>query len=129
MAGYGGFMWFDGPLFTEQTVFGTVGLLHIPIIAADFVPAISRNDRANVAATGAVIEKYYNTNNFLPKLVDQLFPKLGTIFCRAPEPAVWIPRSATSHIDALRIRLLCRVDLTKFVERTSLSPERHRYIV
>jgi hypothetical protein len=55
MVGYGSFMWFDGPLFTEQTVFGTVGLLHIPIIAADFVPAISGNDRANAAAAGAVI--------------------------------------------------------------------------
>jgi hypothetical protein len=55
MVGYAAVMWFDGPLFTEQTVFGTVGILHIPIIAADLVPGISGNDRANAVAAGAVI--------------------------------------------------------------------------
>ncbi len=55
MVGYAGVMWFDGPLFAGQAVFGTVGILHIPIIAADLVPGISGNDRANAVAAGAVI--------------------------------------------------------------------------
>ncbi len=49
------FMWFDGPLFTEQAVFGKVGILHIPIIAATLVPGMSENDRANSVAASAVI--------------------------------------------------------------------------
>jgi hypothetical protein len=48
-------MWFDGPLFAGQAVFGTVGALHIPIIAADCVPGISGNDRANALAAGVVL--------------------------------------------------------------------------
>jgi hypothetical protein len=55
MVGYAGVMWFDGPLFAGQAVFGTVGALHIPIIAADCVPGISGNDRANALAAGVVI--------------------------------------------------------------------------
>jgi len=55
MVGYAGVMWFDGPLFAGQAVFGTVGALHIPIIAADCVPGISGNDRANTLAAGVVI--------------------------------------------------------------------------
>ena len=49
------FMWFDGPLFTEQAVFGKVGIMHIPIIAATLVPGMSENDRANSVAASAVI--------------------------------------------------------------------------
>jgi hypothetical protein len=48
-------MWFDGPLFTEQAVFGPVGMMHIPIIAATVVPGVSGNDRANVVTPSAVI--------------------------------------------------------------------------
>ena len=55
MVGYAVVMWFDGPLFAGQAVFGTVGALHIPIIAADCVPGISGNDRANTLAAGVVI--------------------------------------------------------------------------
>jgi len=54
MATYAGVMWFDGPLFAGQAIFGTVGLIHIPIIAADLVPGITGNDRANTVAAGAV---------------------------------------------------------------------------
>ena len=52
---YGFFMWFDGPLFTEQAVFGKVGIMHIPIIAATLVPSITGNDRANSVAASTVI--------------------------------------------------------------------------
>ena len=55
MVSYAGVMWFDGPLFADQAVFGTVGMLHVPIIAADLVPGISGNDRANAVAAAAVI--------------------------------------------------------------------------
>jgi len=55
MVGYAGVMWFDGPLFAGQAVFGTVGALHIPIIAADCVPGLTGNDRANAIAAGVVI--------------------------------------------------------------------------
>jgi len=55
MVSYASFMWFDGPLFAKQAVFGTVGILHIPIIAADLVPGITGNDRANSIAAGTVI--------------------------------------------------------------------------
>ena len=55
MVGYGSVMWFDGPLFAGQEVFGAVGALHIPIIAADCVPGISGNDRANALAAGVVL--------------------------------------------------------------------------
>lgn len=48
-------MWFDGPLFAGQAVFGTVGLLHIPILAADLIPGITGNRRANTIAAGTVI--------------------------------------------------------------------------
>ncbi len=49
------FMWFDGPLFTAQSVFGTVGIMHIPIIAATLVPGVSGNDRANAVAASTAI--------------------------------------------------------------------------
>ena len=49
------FMWFDGPLFTEQAVFGTVGIMHIPIIAATLVPGVSGNNRANAVAASTAI--------------------------------------------------------------------------
>jgi hypothetical protein len=52
---YGLFMWFDGPLFTEQDVLGPVGILHIPIIAATAMPAISDDRRLNAAAAGLMI--------------------------------------------------------------------------
>ncbi len=52
---YGLFMWFDGPLFTEQEVLGPVGVLHIPMIAATVVPAISDNRRLNAGAAGVMI--------------------------------------------------------------------------
>ncbi|MGI9200230.1 MAG: hypothetical protein ACR2QL_04175 [Woeseiaceae bacterium] len=55
LASYATVMWFDGPLFAGQAIFGTVGALHIPIIAADCVPAITDNDRANTLAAGLVI--------------------------------------------------------------------------
>ncbi len=48
-------MWFDGPLFAGQAVFGKVGLLHIPIILADLVPGLTSNRRANTAAASTVI--------------------------------------------------------------------------
>lgn len=49
------FMWFDGPLFAEQAVFGTLGAMHIPIIAATLVPGVTGNDRANTAAASTAI--------------------------------------------------------------------------
>jgi hypothetical protein len=52
---YATFMWFDGPLFAGQAAFGIVGLLHVPIIAADLVPGISGNRRANTVAASTVI--------------------------------------------------------------------------
>ena len=52
---YASFMWFDGPLFTEQAVFGPVGMMHVPIIAATVVPGVSGNDRANAVAASTVI--------------------------------------------------------------------------
>ena len=52
---YALFMWFDGPLFTEQAVFGAVGMMHVPIIAATVVPGVSGNDRANTVAASTVI--------------------------------------------------------------------------
>ena len=48
-------MWFDGPLFAGQAVFGIVGLLHVPIIVADLIPGVTGNRRANTAAAGTVI--------------------------------------------------------------------------
>jgi len=55
LVGYVTVMWFDGPLIAGQAVLGVVGALHIPIIAADIVPGISANDRANAVAAGVVI--------------------------------------------------------------------------
>ena len=55
LATYAGVMWFDGPLFAEQAVFGTVGILHIPIIVADLVPSVSANHRVNAVAASTVI--------------------------------------------------------------------------
>ena len=55
LATYASVMWFDGPLFTEQAVFGIVGTLHIPIIVADLVPSVSANHRANAIAASTVI--------------------------------------------------------------------------
>lgn len=49
------FMWFDGPLFTEQAVFGTVGMMHIPMIGAALVPGVSGNTRANAVAASTCI--------------------------------------------------------------------------
>lgn len=63
------------------------------------------------------------------KLVDQCFSEFGAVFCRAPVPAFRIPCSSARHVDALGIRLLGRVDLTKFVQGTCLCPECHRHIV
>lgn len=55
LAAYAGVMWFDGPLFTNQAVFGAVGMLHIPVIVADLVPSVSDNHRVNAAAASVVI--------------------------------------------------------------------------
>jgi hypothetical protein len=55
LASYAGAMWFDGPLIAGQAVFGAVGALHIPIIAADLVPGITGNGRANSLAASVVI--------------------------------------------------------------------------
>jgi hypothetical protein len=55
LVAYAGVMWFDGPLFAGQAAFGNIGLLHIPIIAADMIPGVSSNRRANAAAAGTVI--------------------------------------------------------------------------
>lgn len=55
MVSYASAMWFDGPLIAGQAVFGAVGALHIPIIAADFVPGITGNERANSLAASVVI--------------------------------------------------------------------------
>jgi hypothetical protein len=57
LASYATVMWFDGPLFADQAVFGVVGMLHIPIIVADLVPSVSANDRVNAvaASTGIII--------------------------------------------------------------------------
>jgi hypothetical protein len=52
---YAVFMWFDGPLFTDQPVFGVVGIIHIPIIAAALVPSVSKDDRVNAAAASIFI--------------------------------------------------------------------------
>jgi hypothetical protein len=49
------FMWFDGPLFAGQAVFGPVGSLHVPIAAASLVPALTKSYRANVLAPGTII--------------------------------------------------------------------------
>ena len=50
------FMWFDGPILAGQDVFGFVGLMHIPIIAAVWVPGLSGDNRANTgAATVAIV--------------------------------------------------------------------------
>lgn len=52
---YAVFMWFDGPLFAGQAVFGKVGMMHVPIIGAALVPVLSGNDRANSLAASVVI--------------------------------------------------------------------------
>lgn len=54
-AAYVIFMWFDGPLFTEQQVFGLVGMLHIPILAAHLITAFWDDRRWNIIAPGIVI--------------------------------------------------------------------------
>ncbi len=54
LVGYVTAMWFDGPLFAGQAVFGAVGFLHIPILAADIVPGLTGNRRANIAAASTV---------------------------------------------------------------------------
>lgn len=43
-------MWFDGPLFAGQNVFGLIGLMHIPMLGAYSLALISRSLAANVAA-------------------------------------------------------------------------------
>lgn len=53
--GYGVFMWFDGPLFTDQDVLGPVGIIHIPIIAATIVPAFSAKRSLNALGAAVVI--------------------------------------------------------------------------
>ena len=55
MTGYTLVMWFDGPLFAGQAPFGTVGLLHLPIIAAFLVPSFTNSARANTIAASLVI--------------------------------------------------------------------------
>ena len=55
MVAYTSFMWFDGPLFAGQAVFGPVGIMHIPIIAACAVPAVTTNYRVNLIAPGSVV--------------------------------------------------------------------------
>ena len=47
---YVGFMWFDGPLFADQELFGTVGMMHVPIIVVSLVPGLSESRRANAIA-------------------------------------------------------------------------------
>ncbi|NOX70373.1 MAG: hypothetical protein GXP15_14380 [Gammaproteobacteria bacterium] len=54
-AAYVSVMWLDGPLFTEQAVFGVVGMLHIPIISAALVPSVSASPRANSISASTVI--------------------------------------------------------------------------
>ena len=44
-----------GHLLRNASLLGTVGLLHIPVIAADLVPSMTANQRANIAAAIAVI--------------------------------------------------------------------------
>ena len=55
MVAYTSFMWFDGPLFAGQAVFGPVGIMHIPIIVACAVPGVTKSYRANLIAPGSVI--------------------------------------------------------------------------
>jgi hypothetical protein len=43
-------MWFDGPLLAGQDPFGSVGLLHVPILAGGVLPLITDHRRANVLA-------------------------------------------------------------------------------
>jgi hypothetical protein len=43
-------MWLDGPLLAGQAAFGSVGLLHMPILAAGVLALVSSGHRANVFA-------------------------------------------------------------------------------
>ena len=49
------FMWFDGPLFTEQKVFGPVGIMHIPVIMCTIIPGITKNYRLNVIGPASIL--------------------------------------------------------------------------
>jgi hypothetical protein len=48
-------MWFDGPLFAGQAVFGPVGLMHVPIIAAAVLPAFTASRRITAAAAAVEV--------------------------------------------------------------------------
>jgi|GEM_PF-1591238 len=48
-------MWFDGPLFAGQPVFGLVGLLHIPGIVAAVIAFWSKGHITNVVAGGVSV--------------------------------------------------------------------------
>ena len=47
-------MWFDGPIFAGQAVFGPVGMMHVPIIAASALPAFSATRKLTTASAAAV---------------------------------------------------------------------------
>lgn len=53
MIGYGLFMWFDGPLFAQQELFGRVGALTVPILTVTVIPLFTTNRLVN-AACGSV---------------------------------------------------------------------------
>jgi len=48
-------MWFDGPLFAGQAVFGKIGVMHIPIIAANLMPALTASHRVHAVAAAVAI--------------------------------------------------------------------------
>ena len=48
-------MWFDGPLFAGQPVFGLIGLLQIPGIVAAVIAFWSKGRIANVVAGGLIV--------------------------------------------------------------------------
>lgn len=52
---YAGVMWFDGPLLAGQAVFGAVGALHVPIIAASLLGAASAGKVPNILAPLVVL--------------------------------------------------------------------------
>lgn len=55
MVSYATAMWFDGPLLAGQEVFGFVGALHMPIVAASMVPWFTGSERANTLAASVMI--------------------------------------------------------------------------
>ena len=48
-------MWFDGPLFAGQAIFGKIGVMHIPILAAMIMPALSASHRTHSITAAVVI--------------------------------------------------------------------------